>query len=146
MLNTFADTWLVSALPTGVAMAMAAASLHRSRAALRQLDGVIYDFADLEPVRPVIILSMRLTVAYILLMLAFAGILAALVTVTDMSQGLAAAHMGVFGLITLPAAWYARVKELQLRELRVSSGDSSVEATYRLWLTMWNQPRVNLPQ
>lgn len=145
MFTTFTDTWFVSALPSGVALAMAAASLIRSQAALSRLGGAIYDEEDLEPVRPAILLSMRLTLGYIALMLVFAASLAGLVAVTDMGPGLAAAHMAVFGLITLPAAWYARARELRLRSLHVATQDTDVEAAYRLWLTLWDQPRVRLP-
>lgn len=146
MLATYAQSWFVSAVPTLLAFVMAAATTFRNMGVLRELGGEIRSFDELELLRPAIDLSMILAIVYLAMGALFVGALVACVTLTDMSIDLAALHLGIFGVVTIGPSLWARTKEKALRKLEVTAQDPDVEATYRTWLVMWNQPRLRLPR
>ena len=146
MLATYAQSWYVSAAPILLSGAMLLFSMRRNRAVLRALDGRIQSRADLALVRGAIVLSMRLAIVYMVMMVGFVAALVVCVVPGGMPAPLAGAHVGLFGALTLPLGWWGRETEKKLRGLKVTAPEPDVEATYRLWLTLWNTARLSLPK
>ncbi|THB69651.1 MAG: hypothetical protein D6E12_04375 [Desulfovibrio sp.] len=144
-MNTFAQSWFISVVPSVLADAMLVLSVIKTTGVLARLNGEISGHSDLSLVRGTINLSMLLAIIYLVLV---AGALVALilsVTIWNMPIFLASCHMGLFGILTLPLGFIGKEQEKKVRKLEVTAQDPDVAETYERWLVQWNQPRIQLP-
>jgi hypothetical protein len=54
--------------------------------------------------------------------------------------------MFIFGIVTLPLGLIGKQFEKKIRNMNVEADDPMIEQKFRKYLTMWDQPRFQLPE
>lgn len=135
---SYGGTWYLTVVPILSAAIMHAANTSRMNKTYAAIKGTIRTRMDLNLVRDAINLSMKLAVMYIALF--------GFVFLLRISIFTGAAHLFVFGIVTLPLGLWSRMAERTIKTLQVESDDPEIEKKYREFLVKWEQPRIKLPE
>jgi len=114
----------------------------RIKAALKETNGVIMSMNDLEIVREVINLNMKLAVYYIVFFVLFITVLGILVL--NKLFGEAALILFFFGVITLIVGLWGKTYENKIRNMEVKTDNSEIKETFERYLKEWGEPRLQL--
>lgn len=135
---SYGGTWYLIVVPILSAAIMHAANTSRMNKTYAAIKGTIRTRMDLNLVRDAINLSMKLAVMYIALF--------GFVFLLRISIFTGAAHLFVFGIVTLPLGLWSRMAERTIKTLQVESDNPEIEKKYREFLVKWEQPRIKLPE
>ncbi len=117
-------------------------AVSKIKAALRETNGVIISMNDLEIVREVINLNMKLAVYYIVFFILFIAVLGVLAL--NKLFGEAALILFLFGVITLITGLWGKKFENKIRNLEVKTDNPEIKETFQRYLEEWGEPRLQL--
>ncbi|MBA7600013.1 MAG: hypothetical protein E3J41_00595 [Candidatus Cloacimonadota bacterium] len=143
---SYGGTWYLTVVPILSAAIMHAANTSRMNKTYAAIKGTIRTRMDLNLVRDAINLSMKLAVMYIALFVILILALFGFVFLLRISIFTGAAHLFVFGIVTLPLGLWSRMAERTIKTLQVESDNPEIEKKYREFLVKWEQPRIKLPE
>jgi len=135
--------WLLLAGSILVAGGMQGYNIYRIEEFMRRTKGVIRFRPDLENVKEIINLNMRMAVVYIVLYVIFFIVIALMFFGGKMGQ--AVIIMFFFGIITLPFGLIGKSFEKKVKNLKIESNDPGIAETYQRWLVQWKEARFQLP-
>lgn len=138
--------WAVLGVSLVVAFSFQGYSIWRISLLAHRLKGRIRTREDLQTVKEGIDLNMRMAIAYIVFWFLLIAVLTWTVVVRLLLFPQAITVFFLFGVITLPLGLIGRSFEKKVHALRVESGDSAMEETFRRWLKAWKEPRFQLPE
>ena len=127
-----------------VALAFHFYAVSKIKTALRETGGMIMSMNDLEIVKEVINLNMKLAVYYIVFFVLFVVILGVLALNQLFKE--AALILFVFGVITLMVGLWGKTYENKIRNMEVKTDDPEVKRTFERYLTEWAEPRLGLSE
>jgi len=105
-------------------------------------NGVIKTRQELELVKDVINLSMRLAIFYILLFVLF--LIFVVMLFINGAAGRAIGILFLFGIITLPIGLIGKHFENKIRTMEVQSEDPELATKFQHYLKEWNSARFQL--
>ena len=140
----FIDSWFLSVAPIIIMAAMHICNMKMMNKADAALNGVIRSRQDLELVRDAINVSMILAMMFIAMfvILLLAG--ACLIFFKQMHFLVFAAHIFIFGVVTLPMGLFGMTREKAIKNLCVESTDPEIAEKYARYLKQWKEPRLTL--
>ncbi len=145
-MNSFLATWYCSIVPALAASAMQWYSIYKQKQVMADLGGRLTSPKDLHPVREAINLSMIMAVIYMAL---YAGLGLGYILLKlsgFFSWPVMAAHLMVFGLLTLPIALWAKAVENRFKAMEATTDDPQLSETFQRYLQQWTEPRLKLPK
>jgi uncharacterized membrane protein YecN with MAPEG domain len=128
-----------------IAVAMHVVSSRKTIQVYRETGGVLRSQLDLDKVKEAINMSMRFAVLYMGMFIIFIVLLIiAWLGGEPFLRG--ALVMFIFGIVTLPLGLIGKQFEKKIRNMNVEADDPMIEQKFRKYLTMWDQPRFQLPE
>jgi uncharacterized membrane protein len=112
------------------------------KAALKETNGVIISMNELEIVREVINLNMKLAVYYIVFFVLFLIVLGILALNKLFAQ--ATFILFFFGVITLIVGLLGKTFENKIRNMDVKTDNPEIKETFERYLKEWGEPRLQL--
>jgi len=135
----------VLAVSVLVAFVFHGLSVYRIESLREKTKGVIRTRQDLQAVKDVISLNMRMAIFYILFWLLLIAVLVGMVVTAMIAFPQALMVFFLFGVITLPMGLIGKHFEKKIHSLRVESGDPALAETFQHYLVQWKEPRFSLP-
>ncbi len=126
----------------GIALIFHFYAVSKIKTALKETNGMIMSMNDLEIVRDVINLNMKLAVYYIVFFILFIVILGVLVLNKLFKE--AGLILFLFGVITLIIGLWGKTYENKIRNMEVKTDDPEIKATFERYLKEWGEPRLQL--
>jgi hypothetical protein len=120
-------------------------SVYRIESLREKTKGVIRTRQDLQAVKDVISLNMRMAIFYILFWLLLIAVLVGMVVTAMIAFPQALMVFFLFGVITLPMGLIGKHFEKKIHSLKVESGDPALSETFQRYLVQWKEPRFSLP-
>ncbi|MBN1694864.1 hypothetical protein JW879_05645 [candidate division WOR-3 bacterium] len=117
-------------------------AVSKIKTALRETGGMIMSMNDLEIVKEVINLNMKLAVYYIVFYVLLMVVLGVLVL--NKLFGEAALILFLFGVITLFVGLWGKTYENKIRNMEVKTDDPEIKNTFERYLKEWGEPRLQL--
>jgi hypothetical protein len=128
-----------------VALVFHGLSVYRIESLREKTKGVIRTRQDLQAVKDVISLNMRMAIFYILFWLLLIAVLVGMVVTTMIAFPQALMVFFLFGVITLPMGLIGKHFEKKIHSLKVESGDPKLAETFQRYLVQWKEPHFGLP-
>jgi hypothetical protein len=128
-----------------VALVFHGLSVYRIESLREKTKRVIRTRQDLQAVKDVINLNMRMAIFYILFWLLLIAVLVGMVVTAMITFPQALIVFFLFGVITLPMGLIGKHFEKKIHSLRVESGDPALAETFQRYLVQWKEPRFSLP-
>jgi hypothetical protein len=128
-----------------VALVFHGLSVYRIESLLEKTEGVIRTKQDLQAVKDVISLNMRMAIFYILFWLVLIAVLVGMVVTALIAFPKALMVFFLFGVITLPMGLIGKHFEKKIHSLKVESGDPTLAETFQRYLVQWKEPHFGLP-
>ncbi len=135
--------WLLLAGSVLVAAGMQGYNIYRIEEFMRRTKGVIRYGPDLDHVKEIINLNMRMAILYIALYVIFFIIIALMFFGGERIQ--AVTIMFFFGVITLPFGLIGKHFEKKVKNLKIETTQPGIAETYQRWLVQWKEARFQLP-
>lgn len=135
----------VLAVSVLVALVFHGLSVYRIESLREKTKGVIRTRQDLQAVKDVISLNMRMAIFYILFWLLLIAVLVGMVVTAMIAFPQALMVFFLFGVITLPMGLIGKHLEKKIHSLKVESGDPALAETFQRYLVQWKEPRFSLP-
>jgi hypothetical protein len=129
-----------------VALVFHGLSVYRIESLREKTKGVIRTRQDLQAVKDVISLNMRMAIFYILFWLLLIAVLVGMVVTAMIAFPQALMVFFLFGVITLPMGLIGKHFEKKIHSLKVESGDPALAETFQRYLVQWKEPRFQLPE
>ncbi len=109
---------------------------------LKETNGVIMSMNDLEKVKEVINLNMKLAVYYII----FFALLVLILGVLALNKLFmeAVLILFLFGVTTLFIGLWGKTYENKIRNMEVKTEDPGIKETFQRYLKEWGEPRLQL--
>ena len=117
-------------------------AVSKIKTALKETNGVIMSMNDLEIIREVINLNMKLAVYYIVFFIMLIAILGVLALNKLLKE--AALILFLFGVITLFVGLWGKTYENKIRNMEIKTDDPEVKETFERYLCEWAEPRLGL--
>jgi small-conductance mechanosensitive channel len=117
-------------------------AVSKIKAALKETNGVIMSMNDLEIIKEVINLNMKLAVYYIVFFVLFIIILGVLALNKLFAQ--ATFILFFFGVITLFIGLWGKTYENKIRNMEVKTDNPEIKETFEKYLKEWGEPRLQL--
>jgi small-conductance mechanosensitive channel len=117
-------------------------AVSKIKTVLRETNGVIISMNDLEVVKEVINLNMKLAVYYIVFFVVFLIVLGVLAL--NKLFGEAAFVLFFFGVITLIVGLWGKTFENKIRNMEVKTDNPEIKETFERYLKEWGEPRLQL--
>jgi uncharacterized membrane protein len=117
-------------------------AVSKIKAALRETNGVIMSANDLQIVREVINLNMKLAVYYIVFFILFIAVLGFLALNKLFAQAISILFF--FGVITLVVGLWGKTFENKIRNMEVKTDNPEIKETFQRYLKEWGEPRLQL--
>lgn len=138
--------WAVLVVSLVVAFSFQGYSIWRISMLADRLKGRIRTREDLQEVKEVINLNMRMAIAYIVFWFLLIAVLIWAVVARLLLFPQAITVFFLFGVITLPLGLIGKSFEKKVHALRAEPGDAAMEETFHRWLKEWKEPRFQLPE
>jgi hypothetical protein len=138
--------WAVLVVSLVVAFSFQGYSIWRISLLADRLQGRIRTREDLQMIKEVINLNMRMAIAYIVFWFLLIAVLIWTVVARLLLFPQAITVFFLFGVITLPLGLVGKSFEKKVHALRAESGDAALEETFHRWLKEWKEPRFQLPE
>jgi glucan phosphoethanolaminetransferase (alkaline phosphatase superfamily) len=138
----FQISLIILGCSVGIALIFHFYAVSKIKAALKETGGVIMSMNDLEIIREVINLNMKLAVYYIVFFVVLIVILGVLALNKLFKE--AALTLFVFGVITLIIGLWGKTYENKIRNMEIKTGDPEVKETFERYLEEWAEPRLQL--
>jgi small-conductance mechanosensitive channel len=126
----------------GIALIFHFYAVSKIKAALKETGGVIMSMNDLEIIREVINLNMKLAVYYIVFFIVLIIILGVLALNKLFKE--AALILFLFGVVTLVIGLWGKTYENKIRNMEVKTDDPEIKETFQRYLKEWGEPRLQL--
>jgi glucan phosphoethanolaminetransferase (alkaline phosphatase superfamily) len=133
---------IVLGCSVGIALIFHFYSVSKIKTALRETNGVIMSMSDLEIIKEVINLNMKLAVYYIVffvLLIIFLGIL-----FLNKFFKEAVVILFLFGVITLIIGLWGKIYENKIRNMEVKTDNPEIREAFQRYLKEWAEPRWQL--
>lgn len=117
-------------------------AVSKIKTALKETGGMIMSINDLEIVKDVINLNMKLAVYYIVFFILLVIILGVLALNKLLKE--AALILFLFGVITLIVGLWGKTYENKIRNMEVKTDDPEIKSTFERYLKEWGEPRLQL--
>ena len=131
---------LVSAV--GIALVFHFYAVSKIKNALEETGGMIMSINDLEIVKDVINLNMKLAVYYIVFFVLLIVVLGVLALNKLFKE--AVLILFLFGVITLIVGLWGKTYENKVRNMEVKTDDPEIKSTFERYLKEWGEPRLQL--
>jgi small-conductance mechanosensitive channel len=138
----FQISLIILGCSVGIALVFNFYAVSKIRTALKETNGVIMSMNDLEIVKDVINLNMKLAVYYIIFFVMLIVILGVLVLNQLFKE--AAIILFVFGVITLIIGLWGKTYENKIRNMEIRTDDPKVKETFERYIREWAEPRLQL--
>ena len=119
-------------------------AVSKIKTALRETGGMIMSMNDLEIVKEVINLNMKLAVYYIVFFIVLIVILGVLALNKLFKE--ATLILFVFGVITLVIGLWGKTYESKIRNMEIKTDDPEVKETFDRYIKEWAEPRLGLSE
>jgi len=133
---------IVFGCSAGIALAFHFYAVSKIKFVLQETKGIIMSINDLEMVKEVINLNMKLAVYYIVFFILLIVILGVLALNKLFKE--AALILFLFGVITLTIGLWGKTYENKIRNMEIKTEDPEIEETFKRYLKEWNEPRLQL--
>lgn len=140
----FQISLIILGCSVGIALIFHFYAVSKIKTALRETNGVIMSMNDLQIIKEVINLNMKLAVYYIVFFILLIVILGVLVINQLFKE--AAMILFIFGVITLIVGLWGKAYENKIRNMEVKTDDPEVKRTFERYLTEWAEPRLGLSE
>jgi len=138
----FQISLIILGCSVGIALIFHFYAVSKIKTALRETGGMIMSMNDLEIVKEVINLNMKLAVYYIVFYVLLMVVLGVLVL--NKLFGEAALILFLFGVITLFVGLWGKTYENKIRNMEVKTDDPEIKNTFERYLKEWGEPRLQL--
>lgn len=128
----------------GIALFFHLYAVSKIKFVLKETGGTIMSVNDLEMVKEVINLNMKLAIYYIVFYVMLIIVLGMLVLNKLLMQ--ASIILFLFGIITLIIGLWDKKYENKIRNMEVKSGDPEIDKTFERYLKEWSEPRLQLSE
>ncbi len=126
----------------GIALIFHFYAASKIKTVLRETNGIIMSMNDLEKVKEVINLNMKLAVYYIVFFVLLIIILGVLALNKLFKE--AAIILFLFGVITLIIGLLGKTYENKIRNMEVKTDNPEIKETFERYLKEWTEPRLQL--
>lgn len=140
----FQISLIILGCSVGIALVFHFYAVSKIKTALRETNGMIMSMNDLEIVKEVINLNMKLAVYYIVFFILLIAILGVLVLNQLFKE--AALILFLFGVITLIIGLWGKTYENKIRNMEIKTDDPEVKKTFERYLAEWAEPRLGLSE
>ena len=140
----FQISLIILGCSVGIALIFHLYAVSKIKTALKETNGMIMSMNDLEIVKEVINLNMKLAVYYIVFFVLLIVILAVLVL--NRLLGEAALILFLFGVTTLTIGLWGKTYENKIRNMEVKTDDPEIKETFERYLAEWAEPRLQLSE
>jgi glucan phosphoethanolaminetransferase (alkaline phosphatase superfamily) len=138
----FQISLIILGCSVGIALVFHFYAVSKIKTALRETSGMIMSINDLEIVKEVININMKLAVYYIVFFVLLMVVLGVLVL--NKLFGEAALILFLFGVITLFVSLWGKTYENKIRKMEVKTDDPEIKNTFERYLKEWGEPRSQL--
>jgi glucan phosphoethanolaminetransferase (alkaline phosphatase superfamily) len=140
----FQISLIILGCSVGIALIFHLYSVSKIKFVLKETGGVIMSMNDLEMVKEVINLNMKLAIYYII----FYVILIIVLSIMVLNRLLAQAIfiLFLFGVITLIIGLSGKTYENKIKNMEVKAGDPEIKKTFERYLKEWKEPRIQLSE
>jgi glucan phosphoethanolaminetransferase (alkaline phosphatase superfamily) len=138
----FQISLLILGCSVGIALLFHFYAVSKIKFVLKETGGTIMSMNDLELVKEVINLNMKLAVYYIVFYVMLIIVLGMLVLNKLIMQ--ASIILFLFGIITLIIGLWGKRYENKIRNMEVKAGDPEIKETFERYLKEWSEPRLQL--
>ncbi len=140
----FQISLVILGFSVGIALIFHFYAVSKIKTALKETGGVIMSMSDLEIIKEVINLNMKLAVYYIIFFIVLIIILGVLALNKLFKE--AAFILFLFGVITLIIGLWGKTYENKIRNMEVKTDDPEVKETFDKYLEEWGEPRLQLSE
>lgn len=138
----FQISLIILGCAVGIALVFHFYAVSKIKTALKETNGIIASMNDLEIIKEVINLNMKLAVYYIVFFILLIVILGVLALNKFFKE--AAFILFLFGVITLMIGLWGKTYENKIRHMEVKTDDPEIKNTFERYLTEWGEPRLQL--
>ncbi len=138
----FQISLIILGCSVGIALIFHFYAVSKIKTTLKETNGMIMSMNDLEIVKEVINLNMKLAVYYIVFYVLLMVVLGVLVL--NKLFGEAALILFLFGVITLFVGLWGKTYENKIRNMEVKTDDPEIKNTFERYLKEWGEPRLQL--
>jgi len=138
----FQISLIILGCSVGIALIFHFYAISKIKTVLRETNGIIMSMNDLEKVKEVINLNMKLAVYYIVFVILLFIILAFLAFNQLFKQAILILFF--FGVITLIVGLWGKTYENKIRNMEVKTDNPEIKETFEKYLKEWNEPRLQL--
>lgn len=128
----------------GIALFFHFYSVSKIKAVLKETGGTIMSMSDLEIVKEVINLNMKLAIYYIVFYVMVIIVLGIMVLNKLLAQAILI--LFPFGVITLIIGLWGKRYENKIRNMEVKAGDPEIKETFERYLKEWKEPKIQLSE
>ncbi len=138
----FQISLIILGCAVGIALVFHFYAVSKIKNALKETNGIIMSMNDLETIKEVINLNMKLAVYYIVFFILLIIILGVLALNQLFKE--AALILFLFGVITLIIGLWGKTYENKIRNMEVKTDDPEIKETFDRYLKEWAEPRLQL--
>ncbi len=138
----FQISLIILGCSVGIALIFHFYAVLKIKAALKETNGIIMSMNDLETIKKVINLNMKLAVYYIVFFILLIIILGVLALNQLFKE--AALILFLFGVITLVVGLWGKIYENKIRNMEVKTDNPEIKETFERYLKEWGEPRLQL--
>lgn len=138
----FQISLIILGCSVGIALIFHFYAVSKIKAALKETNGIIMSMNDLETIKKVINLNMKLAVYYIVFFILLIIILGVLALNQLFKE--AALILFLFGVITLVVGLWGKIYENKIRNMEVKTDNPEIKETFERYLKEWGEPRLQL--
>lgn len=135
-------SFIIFGCSVGIALIFHFYAVSKIKEVLQETNGIIMSMSDLEKVRDVININMKLAVYYIVFVIILFIILAFLAFNRFFGQVILILFS--FGVITLIVGLWGKIYENKIRNMEVKTDNPEIKETFQRYLKEWNEPRLQL--
>jgi hypothetical protein len=135
-------SFIIFGLSVGIALVFHFYAVSKIKKLLQETNGVIMSMSDLEKVRDVININMKLAVYYIVFVILLFIILAFLAFNRFFREVILILFF--FGVITLIVGLWGKTYENKIRNMEVKTDNPEIKEIFERYLKEWNEPRLQL--
>jgi glucan phosphoethanolaminetransferase (alkaline phosphatase superfamily) len=140
----FQISLIILGCSVGIALIFHFYAVSKIKNALKETDGVIMSINDLETVKEVINLNMKLAVYYIVFFVVLIVVLGVLALNRLFKE--ATLILFVFGVITLFVGLWGKTYENKIRNMEIKTDNPEIKETFERYISEWAEPRLGLSE
>jgi glucan phosphoethanolaminetransferase (alkaline phosphatase superfamily) len=140
----FQISLIILGCSVGIALVFHFYAVSKIKFVLKETGGTIMSMNDLELVKEVINLNMKLAIYYIVFYVMLIIVLGILVLNKLIIE--ASIILFLFGVITLFIGLWGKTYENKIKNMEVKAGDPEIKKTFERYLKEWKEPRIQLSE